>query len=109
MDSDQGREQRGPTGEGPAIFDLDIEGMTCASCALRIERRLNALEGIHATVNYALEQAHVVARAPLPPSALVAEIEAAGYRGRVQSREVPPGGAADQAHGHGDARVGARL
>ncbi|MEZ5098997.1 MAG: heavy metal translocating P-type ATPase [Thermoleophilia bacterium] len=55
--------------------------MTCASCALRIEKRLNALDGVQATVNYATEQATV----ELDPSrvttdALVAAVEAAGYR-----------------------------
>ena len=41
--------------------DLAITGMTCASCANRIERKLNKLEGVSATVNYATEKAHVVA------------------------------------------------
>ena len=39
--------------------ELPIEGMTCASCAGRIERKLNTLEGVEATVNYATEQATV--------------------------------------------------
>ena len=38
---------------------LDVEGMTCASCAARIERKLNKLDGVEATVNYATEQAAV--------------------------------------------------
>ena len=38
---------------------LDITGMTCASCAARIEKRLNKLDGVEATVNYATEQATV--------------------------------------------------
>ena len=38
---------------------LDIEGMTCASCAVRIEKKLNKLDGVTATVNYATEQADV--------------------------------------------------
>ena len=50
-----------PETEGPAgqRIDLAIEGMTCASCAARIERRLNKLDGVTATVNYATEQAQV--------------------------------------------------
>ncbi len=59
--------------------DLEIGGMTCASCANRIERTLNRLDGVTATVNYATEKATV--RAPLgyDRAALVAAIEKAGY------------------------------
>src|SRR5881275_1370505 len=42
-----------------AHADLGLEGMTCASCAARIERRLNRLDGVHATVNFATERAAV--------------------------------------------------
>lgn len=41
----------------PNRLELPIEGMTCASCATRIERSLNRLDGVQATVNYATEQA----------------------------------------------------
>ncbi|MDA8437913.1 MAG: heavy metal-associated domain-containing protein, partial [Propionibacterium sp.] len=41
-------------------LDLDIQGMTCASCAARIEKKLNKLDGVHASVNYATEKAHVM-------------------------------------------------
>ncbi len=59
---------------------LDLDGMTCASCATRIERKLNKLDGVEATVNYATDQAAVT----YDPSAvtvddLVAAVEAAGY------------------------------
>jgi P-type Cu+ transporter len=60
---------------------LAIEGMTCASCAARIQKRLNRLEGVEATVNYATEEAAIVyddARAT--PEDLVSAVEAAGYR-----------------------------
>jgi P-type Cu+ transporter len=40
-------------------IDLDVIGMTCSSCANRIERKLNKMEGVSATVNYATEKAHV--------------------------------------------------
>jgi P-type Cu+ transporter len=43
----------------PHELDLPIDGMTCASCARRIEKRLNRLDGVHASVSYALERAHV--------------------------------------------------
>ncbi len=47
------------TPETPAHVELPIGGMTCASCANRVERRLNKLDGVHASVNYATEQATV--------------------------------------------------
>ncbi len=59
---------------------LDIEGMTCASCAARIERKLNKLEGVEATVNYATEQASVAYDPEHVTLAdLVVAVEAAGY------------------------------
>ena len=42
-----------------AHVDLTVSGMTCASCAMRIEKRLNQLDGVEATVNYATERAAV--------------------------------------------------
>jgi P-type Cu+ transporter len=60
-------------------IDLTIGGMTCASCANRVERKLNKLDGVVATVNYATEKAHVTYPAALDPAALVEEVEAAGY------------------------------
>ncbi len=62
---------------------LDIEGMTCASCAARIEKRLNKLDGVTATVNFATEQARVSFPATLSPDDLIAQVEAAGYHARV--------------------------
>ncbi|WP_368498710.1 heavy metal translocating P-type ATPase [Herbiconiux sp. A18JL235] len=58
--------------------ELDIGGMTCASCANRIERKLNKLPGVEATVNYATEKARVRSDGVETPE-LVAAIEAAGY------------------------------
>jgi Cu+-exporting ATPase len=59
--------------------ELAIGGMTCASCANRIERKLNKLDGVTATVNYATEKARVEAPEGIDPSVLVAQVEAAGY------------------------------
>ena len=63
---------------------LALEGMTCAACATRIERKLNRLEGVAATVNLATEQATVAFD---PERAAVADlirtVESAGYRARV--------------------------
>jgi P-type Cu+ transporter len=56
-----------------------VTGMTCASCANRIERRLNKLDGVDATVNYATERAKLSYPAGLGPDDLVATVEQAGY------------------------------
>jgi Cu+-exporting ATPase len=61
---------------------LDLEGMTCASCAARIEKKLNKLDGVEATVNFASEQATVHSDRALPIAELVAAIESAGYGAR---------------------------
>ena len=63
-----------------ARVDLPITGMTCASCANRVERRLNGLDGVTATVNYATERAAVeFDPAAVAPEQLVEAVEAAGY------------------------------
>ncbi|MFI7423663.1 heavy metal translocating P-type ATPase [Nonomuraea sp. NPDC049684] len=70
--------------------ELTIGGMTCASCANRIERKLNKLEGVTATVNYATEKAKVTFPDGLDPQALISEVEKAGYTAAlpvVQKRE----------------------
>jgi Cu+-exporting ATPase len=58
---------------------LDLEGMTCASCVARIERKLNKLEGVEATVNFATEQATVRHGSSVSVEELVRVVEAAGY------------------------------
>ena len=61
-------------------LDLPIEGMTCASCANRIERRLNKLDGVSASVNYATERATVeYDPGAVAPEQLVAAVESVGY------------------------------
>jgi Cu+-exporting ATPase len=62
-----------------ADVNLDIAGMTCASCATRIERKLNRIEGVSATVNYATEKARVQSTG-VDTATLIAAVEAAGYR-----------------------------
>ncbi len=63
--------------------DLQVTGMTCASCANRIERKLNKLEGVEASVNYATEKAHVVYPAGLATDVLLETVAAAGYSAAV--------------------------
>ncbi|MEP9383344.1 heavy metal translocating P-type ATPase [Nocardioides sp. KR10-350] len=62
-----------------AAVELQISGMTCASCANRIERKLNKLDGVIATVNYATEKARVSFPATLSPDDLVRVVKDAGY------------------------------
>jgi P-type Cu+ transporter len=74
-------------------IELAISGMTCASCANRIERKLNKLDGVTATVNYATEKASVTAPADYDPQTLVQEVEKAGYAATLPQ----PGGADEEA------------
>src|SRR4051794_37505331 len=66
-----------------ATVRLELEGMTCSSCAARIEKKLNRLDGVAASVNYATEQATVEHSEDVPVGALVAAVEAAGDGARL--------------------------
>jgi Cu+-exporting ATPase len=82
--------------------ELPITGMTCASCANRVERKLNKLDGVTATVNYATEKARV----QFDPGAVAAEqlvgaVQAAGYSATLPSSAPPAADA--QAGGEEDA------
>ena len=59
--------------------ELAIGGMTCASCAARIEKKLNRMDGVSATVNFATEKAKVTFADTVAPEDLVATVEATGY------------------------------
>ena len=94
----------------PRELDLDVEGMTCASCVARVEKKLNRVPGVTATVNLALESAHVVVVPPEDGSAvadddaLVAAVRAAGYDARVKRSALAghPGHGSHEHHGgHG--------
>ncbi|WP_343900015.1 heavy metal translocating P-type ATPase, partial [Nocardioides aquaticus] len=69
-------------------LELAITGMTCASCAHRIERKLTRLDGVEATVNYATEKATVRHRVDVDPQLLLDTVAAAGY---AASLPPPPG------------------
>ncbi|WP_329097094.1 heavy metal translocating P-type ATPase [Actinomadura citrea] len=75
-------------------IELAIGGMTCASCANRIERKLNKLDGVTATVNYATEKARVEFGSGVSPEELVATVEKAGYSAALPA---PPKAAEDAA------------
>ncbi|GLE54178.1 carbonate dehydratase, partial [Mycobacterium montefiorense] len=76
-------------------LELDIAGMTCASCAARLEKALNKLDGVTATVNYALERASVTVPSGFDPQALVAEVEKAGYTAVLPQPAQGPAAADD--------------
>ena len=68
-------------------IELAIGGMTCASCASRIEKKLNRLDGVNATVNYATEKATVTYAGTVSADDLVATVEKTGYTARVPAPE----------------------
>ncbi|MFD4970381.1 heavy metal translocating P-type ATPase [Streptomyces sp. NPDC058424] len=70
------------TTSGAAEVELAIGGMTCASCAARIEKKLNRMDGVEATVNYATEKARVTFREDVAVTDLIATVEATGYTAR---------------------------
>ncbi|HET6505361.1 MAG TPA: heavy metal translocating P-type ATPase [Baekduia sp.] len=78
-------------------LELPIAGMTCASCANRVERRLNKLDGVTAMVNYATETAAVeYDPAAVTPDALIGAVEAAGYRATLPARDAEASDAGEQ-------------
>ena len=83
-----------PATGGRRDIELAVSGMTCASCANRIERKLNKLDGVTATVNYATEKAHVTYGAGVPADELVKQVAAAGY-----SATLPDSGAGQRQTG----------
>ncbi|MFC9249181.1 heavy metal translocating P-type ATPase, partial [Streptomyces sp. NPDC057136] len=78
-----------PTTAGAAQVELAIGGMTCASCAARIEKKLNRMDGVEATVNYATEKAKVTFDADIDVAALIATVEATGYTAAEPQPERP--------------------
>jgi Cu+-exporting ATPase len=83
--------------------ELAITGMTCASCANRIERRLNKLDGVTATVNYATEKASVEFAGSVSTGDLVSTVEAAGYAASLP--EPPAAQSAPDRDDPADARL----
>ncbi len=79
----------------PHSVELDLTGMTCAACANRIERKLNRLDGVEASVNYATERARVRFDALQRPSeevvaSLISTVESVGYAASIADRLAPP-------------------
>jgi Cu+-exporting ATPase len=89
-----------PTGVSAPIehsIEMAIGGMTCASCANRIEKKLNKLDGVTATVNYATEKARVSYDGDVDTADLVAAVEAAGYTAELPQPRKPLGSSGDLA------------
>ena len=85
------------------LVELEIEGMTCASCVNRVERKLGKLEGVQASVNLPLESAQVTVPENVSDQQLLDTVKATGYRARIKSspqqathREAPEAGAPGQ-------------
>ncbi|MFP5370396.1 MAG: cation transporter, partial [Actinomycetes bacterium] len=78
-------------------IELAIGGMTCASCANRIEKKLNKLDGVTATVNYATEKARVSHDGSIAAADLVAVVEAAGYTAELPQPKRPVGSSGELA------------
>jgi len=76
---------------GEITLSIAIGGMTCGACAARIERRLNDIEGVSASVNYATERARIALAADVPPERLVDEIRSAGYDAELVQEMVRAG------------------
>jgi len=72
---------------GDTRIELEIGGMTCASCASRIEKKLNRIAGVAASVNYATEKAVVTAPSALDPRVLIDEVEKTGYTAALPEPE----------------------
>ena len=72
-----------------SVIELDIGGMTCASCANRVERKLNKLDGVQATVNSATEKAKVTAPPTVTTDDLIQTVEKAGYTAALEEPAGP--------------------
>ncbi|MDQ0799200.1 heavy metal translocating P-type ATPase [Arthrobacter sp. SLBN-112] len=74
---------------GTRVVELDIQGMTCASCVNRVEKKLGKLDGVAATVNLPLEQAYVTVPDGITDEQLTSTVEAAGYKAYVRQQRYP--------------------
>lgn len=71
-------------------IELDLQGMTCASCAARIEKKLNKVDGVQASVNYATEKAHLLAPPEVSVPDLIGVVQKAGYGASVPVPDAVP-------------------
>jgi len=99
----------GTAGGGTSTTRLDIGGMTCTACAARVEKKLNRIEGVEATVNYATERATVRTAGDVDVQQLIETVERTGYTAHVRQH-----GTDHEQHGgheglHGAASMRRRL
>ena len=80
------------TDSAATVVQLEIGGMTCASCAARVEKKLNRLAGVTATVNYATETARVQVSGPVSVADLVQTVEDTGYTAQLPTADDGDGG-----------------
>lgn len=73
--------------ESERILNLDISGMTCASCVGRVERKLRKIEGVDPSVNLPLESARVIVPANVSDEQIIETVKNAGYEAKLQSAE----------------------
>ncbi|MFI0433793.1 MAG: cation transporter, partial [Candidatus Nanopelagicales bacterium] len=93
----------------PQLIDLQIGGMTCASCAARIEKKLNRMPSVTAEVNYATEVARVSVAADVSVDDLIATVEATGYSATEIRSEPDPSEPAAEAQDGSLASLRQRL
>lgn len=82
------------------VVELDIEGMTCASCVNRVERKLAKLDGVEASVNLPLESAHVTVPAGITDQQIVDTVNATGYKATLRTPPARPDGHPDHPEDH---------
>ncbi|MGW1716420.1 heavy metal translocating P-type ATPase [Streptomyces sp. NPDC002156] len=82
----------GPAPASASEVELSIGGMTCASCSARIEKKLNRMDGVTATVNYATEKAKISYADGIEVGDLIATVEKAGYTAEEPPPPAPPAG-----------------
>ncbi|MFJ5037564.1 heavy metal translocating P-type ATPase [Streptomyces parvulus] len=79
-----------------AEAELLIGGMTCAACAARVEKKLNRMDGVTATVNYATEKARITHPVTVPVADLISTVVRTGYTAEEPAPEPPPGDEAEE-------------
>jgi Cu+-exporting ATPase len=98
-----------PLQTAPNQIELAVGGMTCASCAARIEKKLNKLDGVTATVNYATEKATIRYADGVTADDLIATVEQTGYTAKLPPPPQPAGDAEPDAVGPADELRGLRT
>lgn len=74
---------------GEQSVELSVGGMTCASCAARVEKKLNRMDGVSASVNYATEKAKITYAGGVSLGDLIATVERTGYSARPPETPAP--------------------